>query len=67
MKLRDARLCLDCEEVYQAEGVLSATCPVCGSESVTLLCRWVPTMREFEQVTVETKAAGDDVTASTAR
>lgn len=37
MKLRDARLCLDCDEVHN-EGM----CPVCGSESFAYVSRWVP-------------------------
>lgn len=37
MRLHDARLCLDCDEVHQ-DGV----CPVCGSESFTYISRWVP-------------------------
>jgi hypothetical protein len=37
MQLRDARLCLDCDEVHDA-----AICPVCGSESFTYISRWVP-------------------------
>jgi hypothetical protein len=37
MKLRDARLCLDCDEVHQ-----DATCPACSSESFAFLSRWVP-------------------------
>lgn len=37
MRLRDARLCLDCEEVHDM-----TTCPVCGSESFTYISRWVP-------------------------
>jgi hypothetical protein len=37
MKLRDARLCLDCDDVHQ-----EAVCPVCGSESFAFLSRWVP-------------------------
>ena len=37
MKLRDARLCLDCDEVHQ-----EAMCPVCGSESFAYVSRWVP-------------------------
>jgi hypothetical protein len=37
MKLHEARLCLDCDEVHQ-EGV----CPVCGSESFAYISRWVP-------------------------
>jgi hypothetical protein len=37
MRLRDARLCLDCDEVHDA-----TICPVCGSESFTYISRWVP-------------------------
>src|SRR5687768_650338 len=37
MKLRDARLCLDCDEVHA-----EAVCPGCGSESFAYLSRWVP-------------------------
>jgi hypothetical protein len=37
MQLRDARLCLDCEEVHDI-----TMCPVCGSESFTYISRWVP-------------------------
>ena len=37
MKLRNARLCLDCEEVHDA-----AHCPACASESFAFIKRWVP-------------------------
>ena len=37
MRLRDARLCLDCDEVHDA-----TLCPACGSESFTYISRWVP-------------------------
>ena len=37
MQLRMARVCLDCEEVHDAQ-----TCPVCASESFAFLTRWVP-------------------------
>jgi predicted RNA-binding protein with PUA domain len=37
MKLRDARLCLDCDEVHR-----DGMCPVCGSESFAYVSRWVP-------------------------
>lgn len=48
MKLRDARLCADCDEVYEAAG-LYAQCPACGSESFALISRWVPTLHDFEK------------------
>jgi len=37
MQLRNARLCLDCEEVHDAE-----RCPVCASEMFASITRWVP-------------------------
>jgi hypothetical protein len=37
MQLRVARLCLDCEEIHDAQ-----QCPVCASESFAYLARWVP-------------------------
>jgi hypothetical protein len=38
MQLRNARLCLDCEEIHD-----SAHCPACASESFAFITRWVPT------------------------
>ena len=37
MQLRTARLCLDCEEIHEAQH-----CPVCASESFVFLSRWIP-------------------------
>jgi hypothetical protein len=37
MQLRSARLCLDCEEIHEAQ-----ECPVCLSEAFVYLTRWVP-------------------------
>lgn len=37
MRLRDARLCLDCDEVHDA-----TLCSACGSESFTYISRWIP-------------------------
>lgn len=37
MQLRDARLCLDCEEIHAGQ-----VCPVCGSETFAFVSRWVP-------------------------
>ena len=36
MKLVNARLCLDCEEVHDEQH-----CPICGSESFAFMTRWV--------------------------
>jgi len=37
MQLRVARVCLDCEEIHDAQ-----QCPICGSESFAFISRWVP-------------------------
>ena len=37
MQLRNARLCLDCEEIHDQQ-----QCPACTSESFALMSRWVP-------------------------
>ena len=37
MQLRNARLCLDCDEVHE-----EPKCPICASESFAFLKRWVP-------------------------
>jgi hypothetical protein len=36
MQLRRARVCLDCEEVHDAQ-----SCPVCASEAFAFLSNWV--------------------------
>lgn len=37
VQLRTARLCLDCEELHEAQ-----QCPVCASETFAYIMRWVP-------------------------
>ena len=37
MQLRSARLCLDCDEVHDAQ-----QCPQCASETFVFITRWVP-------------------------
>ena len=36
MRLDEARLCLDCEEIHQEQ-----ECPACGSEAFGFLTRWI--------------------------
>ena len=36
MRLDDARLCLDCEEIHEEQ-----ECPSCGSEAFAFLTRWI--------------------------
>jgi hypothetical protein len=38
MRLDDARLCLDCEEIHN-----EPECPSCGSEAFAFLKRWIKT------------------------
>jgi len=38
MKLTNARLCLDCDEVHE-----DGHCPVCASESFAFIKRWITT------------------------
>jgi hypothetical protein len=38
MRLDDARLCLDCEEIHH-----EPECPACGSEAFAFLKRWIKT------------------------
>jgi hypothetical protein len=40
MRLDDARLCLDCEEIHQEQ-----ECPGCGSEAFAFLTRWIQSTR----------------------
>jgi hypothetical protein len=37
MQLRNARLCLDCDEIHE-----EPQCPTCASESFAFIKRWVP-------------------------
>jgi len=49
MKLRDARLCAQCEEIY--EGL--SECPACASKAFILICKFVPTSADFERWTAQ--------------
>ena len=44
MQLRSARLCLDCDEVHDAQ-----QCPACASESFAYITRWVPAPERRER------------------
>jgi predicted nucleic acid-binding Zn-ribbon protein len=37
VQLHIARLCLDCDEIYDQQ-----TCPICSSESFAYISRWIP-------------------------
>ena len=55
MQLRKARVCLDCEEVHDAE-----SCPVCASEAFAYLTQWlkVEERRKRKRVPAENQSAG---------
>ena len=52
MRLDDARLCLDCEEIHEEQ-----ECPACGSEVFAFLTRWI-------QSTAPAKPKGKPATAA---
>lgn len=64
MKLRDARLCINCDEVYDVVGEVYGRCTACGSESFALISRWIPTVNQFERWLKERQ--GGDAGASAA-
>ncbi len=50
MELKDALLCIDCDEVFTAEGLTCNTrCPSCGSSVYARLDTWVQTWTAFEK------------------
>jgi len=66
MQLRTARLCLDCDEVHNAQ-----VCPVCTSEAFAYLTRWVPAherrMRPRPTTSPEAEVFHDIVSPADAR
>ena len=58
MRLSEARLCLDCDEVHA-----DARCPVCASESFAFIKRWVTTPEKRPRSA--SPPAGDEQAAET--
>jgi hypothetical protein len=58
MQLRNARLCLDCEEVHDL-----AQCPMCASESFTFITRWVPAPERRERARPQEPARPEELQA----
>ncbi len=56
MKLRTARLCLDCDEVHDAY-----RCPACTSESFAYITRWVPEPERHQRWTRPTTSPEAEV------
>lgn len=42
MKIRDAKVCLDCDEVFP---IHLETCPKCGSPAFAWLAGWIPEIK----------------------
>ena len=55
MQLRVARLCLDCEELYDG-----SSCPVCASERFAFLSAWLPSEERRRWRLAAPAVAGDD-------
>jgi len=55
MQLRLARLCLDCEEVHDAN-----VCPVCASETFAYMTRWIPAPERRVRPRPDSAPDGDD-------
>jgi len=48
MNLRDALLCIDCDEVFATEGfTCNPRCPSCGSSVFAPLAGWIQTRTAF--------------------
>ena len=50
MRLQSARLCLDCDEVHDAQ-----QCPQCASETFAFITRWVPVPERPERPLTRTR------------
>lgn len=59
MRLQSARLCLDCDEVHDAQ-----QCPHCASETFAFLTRWVPVPDRPERADRPQKRVGTPETSS---
>lgn len=55
MNLRDARLCLDCEELHTED-----QCPVCASEAFSFVIRWIPSNDARQRSTSDENAQSID-------
>ena len=58
MQLRTARLCLDCEEVHDAQ-----QCPSCASETFAFITRWVPAPERRERPRPQEPSRSDELQA----
>ena len=57
MKLKDVKVCLNCDEIFEFETiefldqeVLMDTCPACGSRHSYRLSTWIPTLGTCKEI-----------------
>lgn len=61
MNLKDALLCIDCDEVFTVEGTAcNPRCPVCASSVSALLSTWVRSWTAVERSERKTGRAARD-------
>ena len=48
MKLKDSKLCLDCEEIFSMKRVNNYKCPKCGSGSHWSILKWAGRIKDTE-------------------
>jgi len=60
MKLKNAMICLNCDEVFEYEivefldqKILIGPCPACGSQHSHRLCTWIPTIGTIKNIIYE--------------
>ncbi len=48
MKLKSAYLCIDCDEIFEAQGT-NPSCPSCNSRAFSPLSAWVTSWGQYEK------------------
>ncbi len=53
MQLKEAKICLDCEEIFTTKA-----CPLCGRENYVNLENWIPSLTNIPIEIILRQAAG---------
>ncbi len=61
MNLKDALLCIDCDDVFIAVDACNPRCPSCGSSIFVPLSCWVQTLAAFEKLHNAPRYGASDV------